>query len=327
MKLPAGLDVSEPWFDICVIKQEQYLSHRFNRTRNGLRNCMRWLQENGLGLLDLVMEPTGRLHELIAEAFYAKGHNVYLAQPLKFRRFAESLELRTKSDFKDAINLSIYSKERSKTLDPWVPKTDLQWELRDMQLLIRSLCKRSAALQNQLQCGIRSPYVKERLEAELEQIEDKRKEALSRAAKLLSLDPVLSSDFQLLQTIPGIGAQSAALLLTLIDFRSFQSGRALTCFLGLTKRKHDSGTSVHRQDKISKRGSTHVRSALFMPARTARIHNPRLAGFSEGLASRGKHDLKIQIAVIRKLVATCWAVITTGVPWSAEYVSPHYKPI
>lgn len=326
MKVPAGADISEPWFDICVLPPNgKALSERFARNAHGLRACVKWLEENGIQSIDLVIEPTGRYGEIVAEYFHKRKTRVFLAQPLKFSKYAESHEIRIRSDRKAAYLLAEYCKERSDKLPQWQPKTNLEWELRDTVVLIRSLTKRTVAIRCQLACGLRSKFVKQQLEAELAMAESNLEQTLGRAKELIGQHPVLSNDFTLLCTIPGIADRSAVTLLTLIDFRRFRSSRSLACFLGLTSRKHASGISVREKDRISKRGSAAVRGALFMPARAARVHNPQIRQFSERLLAQGKHDFTVQMAVIRKLVVTAWSVIHSQTAWDANHVNPHFQ--
>src|SRR6185295_7659151 len=129
----------------------------------------------------------------------------------KFRRYAESLDMRGKTDRKDSIALSHYSKERGEKLLEWVPRTNVESELRDMGVLIRSLTKRSVVLQCQLKCGLKSEYVMERLELELERVDKELDEANKRAKELLCQHPVLKEDLRLAMTIPGIGIKSSVL--------------------------------------------------------------------------------------------------------------------
>ncbi len=330
MLVHAGTDISARWFDVCLLIGEQELHRRFENSRAGLRQCILWFES--LGITDLtnvrmVLEPTGRYGELVAEYFYRLKVAVRQVQPFMFHRYAESLDMRGKSDYKDCASLSQYCKERWNKLRNWKPKTELEWELRDTQLLIRSLTKRTVTLSCQLQCRLRSKWVEERLREELKRCEGELDAAINRAIELMQTDPILTNDLELLMTICGIAAKSAVLLLTLIDFRQFKTSRALACFLGLTKRKYESGESIRGKERISKRGSGYIRAALFMPARCARIHNPAIADFAARMESKGKHDWAIQMAVVRKLVTTAWAVITKQLDWDPNYSNPHYSPI
>jgi|688.fasta_scaffold380608_1 transposase len=327
MIIPAGADIAERKFDICVLLKEKKLLGSFDNNQKGFASCFQWLQNAGVKHMQLVIEPTGRYGERLAEYFHKKGNKVLLAQPLKFSRYAESIDFRIKSDAKDRIALAQYSLERGDQLQQWLPKTQLELELRDMALLVRSLTKRSVVLQNQLKCGLRSEFVKEKLQSELESVDENLTEALKRCKSLIAQHQVLAQDVELIMTIPGLAEKSAILLVTLIDFRSFKSSRSLACFLGLSGRKHESGHSVKGKERISKRGSKVIRGALFMPARTARVHNPQIREFSQRLENKSKHDWAIQMAVIRKLVTMAWAVVTSSTEYDPNYKNEYSKPI
>jgi len=323
MKIKGGADISARWFDICVIVEGQPIHRRFDSNKAGLQRCICWLESLRVSELEIAIEPTGRYGELVAEYFLRRKHRVLQVQPFLFHRYAESLDMRGKSDYKDAFALAQYCHERGAKLRAWRPKNELEWELRDTQLLLRSLTKRTVVLQCQLECKLRSGFVQEALRNELERCEKQLDEALRHAKELVESHPVLARDFQLLLTIPGIGEKSALLLVTLIDFRAFRSSRSLACFLGLTKKKHESGATVRGKEGISKRGSKVIRGALFMPARAARIHNPALREFSERMTAKGKHDWTIQMAAIRKLMTVAWAVVTRQVEFDRAYVNSH----
>lgn len=327
MLIPAGADIGEQMFDICVFHNNRVLKGKFKNNQLGFRECHAWLRDQHVSQLQIVIEPTGRYGELLAESFHKKEHKVLLAQPYKFSRYAESIDMRTKSDGKDSFSLAQYSAERGSKLRQWFPPTELELELRDMALLVRSLTKRSVVLQNQLQCGLRSNHVREVLEAELKRVETDLDDALKICRDLIQQHSVKRQDMELILTIPGLGEKSAILLVTQIDFRQFKSSRHLACFLGLTTKKHESGTSVKGKERISKRGNKMIRGALFMPARTARVHNPQIAEFAQRLQDKKKHDWVIQMAVIRKLVTMAWAVVTRGEEYDSCYSNPHVKPI
>ncbi len=326
MIVHAGVDISARWFDICVLHGEKPKHRQFENSKSGLSQCIKWLEGLGVKELEIALEPTGRYGELVAEYFRARKCKVFQVNTLKFSRFAESLDIRGKSDPKDSQGLAVYLRERRHQLHEWKPKTELELELRDMQVLFRGITKRLVAIQCQLQCRLYSEYVTESLSEEAEQLEATLQEALNRAERLVLSHEVLSKDYELLCTIPGIGRQSALLLITIVDFRKFRTSRALACFLGLTKRQHQSGSSIRGHEGISKRGNKWLRGALFMPARSARRHNPLVQEFSERQLSMGKHDWCIQMAVVRKLVTTAWALVVNQVPFDPMHKNPSTAP-
>jgi transposase len=308
--LYVGADISKAVFDVCVLMGGKPHFRQFENDFPGFRKALSWFQSFVTDKIELVFEPTGRYGERLAEFMHSRKCVVFQAQPFLFRRYAESLDMRGKSDHKDCLALARYGLERREVLMVWQPKTDLEQELRDMQVLLRSLGKRRVVIKCQLESGLRSEYVTARLRAELRQLESSFSEALKRAHSLIKDHAQLSRDLELVDSIPGIGLQTAILLVALVDFRKFKSARAVACFLGLTKRKYQSGTSVRGYEGMSKRGSTYIRGELFMPARAAVQHDEIASALYRRLREKGKLDVQAQVAVMRRMVTIAWALVT-----------------
>jgi len=64
----------------------------------------------------------------------------------------------------------------------------------------------------------------------------------------------------------------------------------------------DSGKSVHKKTRISKAGNRHIRSALYMPALSAKQHDPHVKAYFQHLVDNGKLPLQALCAVMRKLL-------------------------
>jgi transposase len=73
-------------------------------------------------------------------------------------------------------------------------------------------------------------------------------------------------------------------------------------FAGLDPRAFDSGKSVHKQARLSKAGNRHIRSALYMPALSAKQHDPHVKAYFQHLVDNGKKPLQAVCAVMRKLL-------------------------
>jgi transposase len=103
-----------------------------------------------------------------------------------------------------------------------------------------------------------------------------------------------------LTSIPGIGAQTAAVLLAEIGrVEDYQSARLLgathaegtsarlhpqlAAYAGLTPSERSSGTSIHGKTRLSCTGNVRLRKALYLPAVVAMRYNHVLTAFSERL--------------------------------------------
>lgn len=79
---------------------------------------------------------------------------------------------------------------------------------------------------------------------------------------LISEASVLS-DFSILESIPGIGELTSALLLAeLGDIQRFKTNKQLNAFVGIDIRRYQSGT-IYKKDRIQKRGNKRARMILY----------------------------------------------------------------
>lgn len=95
---------------------------------------------------------------------------------------------------------------------------------------------------------------------------------------LVKQETYIKDNLALLQSIPGIGPHSSVVILPEIgDFSLFQEPKQLAAYFGLDPSQRQSGCFFGSKNKLSKRGSTFVRSALHMAAVTSAIpqkHRP-----------------------------------------------------
>jgi transposase len=140
-----------------------------------------------------------------------------------------------------------------------------------------------------------------------------------------------------LVSIPGIGAQTAAVLLAEIGrISDYQNARQLAAHAGLTPCERSSGTSVHGKTRLSCTGNSRLRSekcglgvspsgapfqdkALYMPAVVSMRHNPLLKAFSERLLDRGKAKMQAIGAIMRKLVHLAFGILKSQQPFDPNY--------
>jgi transposase len=127
--------------------------------------------------------------------------------------------------------------------------------------------------------------------------------------------PALKADCELLSWIPEIGVATAARLLAeMQQLRRFGSARR-AAYAGLTPRRQESGTSLRGPGRLSKVGNARVRKALYLPALMALRFNPLIGKMGQRLRQRGKKEMVIVGAVMRKLMHLSYGVLKTGKPF------------
>jgi transposase len=119
-----------------------------------------------------------------------------------------------------------------------------------------------------------------------------------------------------LEQIPGIGPLSASALVASIgNARTFQSGRQLSAWLGLVPRQHSSGGKPTLLG-ISKRGDVYLRTLLIHGARSILRHKP--SDWGTTLAKR-RHPNIAAVALANKNARIVWALLAHGRSFQANY--------
>ena len=126
-----------------------------------------------------------------------------------------------------------------------------------------------------------------------------------------------------LTTIPGIGAINATALAAAVgDGASFERGRDMAAWLGLTPRQRTTGGKP-RLLGISKRGNRYLRKNLIHGARAVLPYlvdrDTPLGRWLRMLSSRA-HKNVVVVALAAKLARIAWAVLAKGCVYDAGHL-------
>lgn len=117
-------------------------------------------------------------------------------------------------------------------------------------------------------------------------------------------------------TCPGVGNVLGAVILSEIgDITRFPEPKKLVAFVGIDPSVRQSGEFVGTQNKMSKRGSPHLRRAIWLAATVAAFHDPVLSSFYQKKRAEGKHHYTAIGAVARKLTFIIYAVLRDNKPY------------
>ena len=277
--------------------------------------------------LSFCMEATGCYSDGLAEFLHGKGLNTFVVNPRLIKNYAESENLRNKTDKGDAIIIALYAQDKAERLLRWEPAPQHLRTLRELLRLRQALVLAKDQWKNRIESrsfpelaqhvlGIVAEF-KQRIIAVEKQIQAHIKST-----------PALIEDIKLLRTIKGIGPLTAATILAEIPrIREFGDKRDVVAFAGLNPGLRQSGTSIDYRARLSKKGNARIRKALYMPALTALKHNPRVREFGDRLTARGKHNMSVIGAAMGKLLCLAYGVLKSGKEMlSAQQVSEQCRP-
>ncbi len=315
-----GIDIAKLKFDVCLLNTQGKLRHKvFPNTASGFSQLAMWLTKQGVTPeVHACMEATGTYGEALAYQLHQDGYTVSVVNPAAVKAFAGSRLSRTKTDRVDAELIARFCLAQQPRA--WAPPAP---EVRELQALVRrleSLIEMRVAEENRLEAGTAVSAVKSSVEQHVVYLnaEIKRTEELIR--EHINDHPTLKQKSALLDSIPGIGATTAALLLAeIVDVTQYRSARQVAAYAGLVPRERRSGSSVRGRTRLSKIGNARLRKALYFPAITALRCSAYFKEWAAGLRERGKCKMSVIGAAMRKLIHLAYGVLKTGKPFDPEW--------
>lgn len=292
----------------CVVKND----------KSGFKTLMNWLKKRTGKEAHVCLEATGIYGDAITEALHEKGYRVSVVNPARISAYAQSQMRRNKTDGLDAELIADYCRTQNPML--WTPPTPAVKELRQLVRHLANLKQEKVRAENRRSVEQHTAII-EQLTAQIDLLVQQIEEIKQAIKDLIKRDPTLRKEVELLESIPGIGILTAAVILSeLGDIHRFDDVRQVVAFVGLNPRQSQSGrkrTSVG----ISRMGRSSLRAALYLPAVVAKNCNPILSVFAKRMLSNGLTPMQTVVAVMRKLLHLVYGILKSGRPFDPNYLS------
>ena len=315
--LQLGIDVAKAKLDCALRLTSGKFRHKVvDNTPAGFKALDTWLAKEGAAALQVCMEATGIYWEAVAEHLAARPETtVSVINPAQIKAFGASRMVRTKTDKVDAKLIAQFCAER--TPEPWQAPTPAEKTLRALVLRLDALQAMRTQESNRLEVARES--VAEGIAQHLKWLDDEIARISKAIRDHIDNDPTLRDKHRLLDSIPGLGERTTAVLLAfLAEPARFENARQVAAFAGLDPRQHESGSSVRGKPRLSKVGHSFLRKTLYMPAMVALYRTDWGKLFRERLASQGKPPMLIIGAMMRKLVQVSYGVLKSGQTFQPE---------
>jgi transposase len=251
------------------------------------------------------LEATGVYHFDLSIALHDAGVALMVVNPKASHNFAKALMKNSKTDSVDAETLAQYAERMD--FVAWTRPSNEKIAIRSFARRIDALTRQKTAAKNHLHALAASQETPKAVLRDVKLAISQLEKRIDRLAKealiLIEKQPDLERVFQLLTGIKGVAQTSAiALMGELLLLPPGLSHREWVKFAGLDPRTFDSGKSVHKKARLSKTGNRHIRTALYMPALSAKQHDPHVKAYFQHLVDNGKKPLQAVCAVMRKLL-------------------------
>ncbi len=329
LKQSLGIDVSKSNLSLSLGFLNERLVKEFksrpdvSNDAKGYKMLLKWIKTSVDPNVELlvVMEATGVYYQGIAHYLYEHGHSVCVMQSGRVKRYAQSLDQRSKTDALDSRMLSMLGLERNIRL--WHPPSEELQELKGLSRERSSLLNdrtmetnRQGAIASSVHSNIRAlKRHKIRLKLLNTQIEAVEEEMRS----LIADNEELKRKLEYLTSIPGVSFVSAATVIgETLGFESIVNAKQLASYAGYDVVLRESG-NYKGKTRISKKGNSHIRAVLHMPSMTCVRCNPTLKQFYNRLKPNKAKPLVALVAVQRKLLILMYTLWKNEENYDDEY--------
>jgi transposase len=318
LKQSLGVDISKDDFKVCFSVYGPTMeivtkgSHTFKNSDKGFAIFEEWLQSKRQteGALHVTMEATGVYYEGLAYYLSERNYHVHIVLPNQAKSYGASLGIKSKTDKIDAHTLSRMGLERH--LRVWTPFSSnfriLKQLTRERDRLIREKTRVSnhkhaynhqgkPYQQSISRCAEHISFLKECIKAIDEEIK-----------AIVESDASLKKKLEYVQSIPGVGLLTAIIIVAETNGFAIITGiKQLTSYAGLDIRIKESG-KWKGQSKISKRGNSYIRKALYMPTLCKISRDEATVEFYERLKAIKGIGMIANVAVQRKLLGLIYTL-------------------
>ena len=307
-----GLDISQKTIDATLHKTDGSIRYtKVGNNREGLKVLEDWIKANKVRKCVIGMEATGIYYEAAAEKL-SETHNVYVINPLKIKDYGKSQFNRTKTDKADSNLIAEYTKRHADKIIPYSkPKNRYLQKLINLK---QQLKEHQKQIKNRLHSSddeMIQAIHKDLIRTYQEKI-DQTQTAIDAQIEQAETD----GHYRNLQTIVGIGKDTAAIMYAQLTDKTFQTANQFVSYAGLSPQTEQSGTSVHKKGRLSRYGHRRVKRSLYMPALVA-YRTGAFPQLVRNLTNAGKPKMVIIVAIMRKLAKLAYYIVKTGKPYDS----------
>jgi len=304
---------------------ELYTQKTFANTQKGFEALLSWVKKNSDAEIRVrfVMEATGVYHERIAYFLDDNKEEVTVVLPNKISNYMRTLEVKTITDKTASEAIAQFGLERK--LELWKRPKTICKKLRQLTRERDQLVMERTMVKNQLHAEQAEAEPNKgsitRIKARIKMLDKQEQEIREELSALIETDAEMKKIVAVLCSLSGIGLLTAATVLGETNcFELIRNRRQLASYAGFDVKEKESGTSVKKKPKISKKGNKYLRKAMHMPALSAIRHDERFKGLFARIVSKHGIKMKAAVAVQRKLLEMMFTLYKTNKKYDKQYL-------
>lgn len=322
-----GIDIAKEKFDFCLGSRDESFATQFSAAKT-LMNSSKGFeallkQIKALNPIEtiVVMEATGNYYERLA--YFLSDHQIKLSviHANHIYNYNKSFGQKSKTDAIDAKKITQYGLERE--LKHWKKPELMMRQLKTKTREHQSLTEAASHLKIEMKSHLNGVETDEnqlkRFKKRLELLEKQIESVFQEMNELIELDQAFKQKIMAVEKIQGIGRLTLLKVIAETEcFEQFKNMKQVASYAGLDVQQNESGQHKGK-GRLSKKGNTHLRNAMYMPAVSAIRFNPSMRTFYQRLVSKGKLGKQAVVAVARKLLLLIFTLWKTGRQYDPTY--------
>ncbi|MBU0690224.1 IS110 family transposase [bacterium] len=302
-----GIDVAQDHLDIATTADQVWSVKHHPRAMTALAKRLVKLSP-----ARIIVESTGKLEQELVIVLAEAKLPVVVINPRQVRDFAKATGVLAKTDRIDAQVLARFGE----AVKPEVRSLPDE-QTRDLMALVarrRQLHQMLRAERHRLLRAARP--LKKSLEQHIAYLEKQLAKLDDELQDKLRQSPLWQTQFDLLQSVPGIGPTTAATIIAELPELGRLSRHEIAALVGVAPFNRDSGK--WKGKRATWGGRAPVRSALYMATLVATQYNPYIRAHYQQLVARGKAKKSALVACMRKLLVILNTMLKNQQPWNPK---------
>lgn len=319
-----GIDVSKRKLDVCFLIDpitKQFKSLVVSNDSKGIRKILTAVKKQVTDLKDVLFcfENTGVYGMSLAYYLDQTGVDYWEVPALEIKR-AKGIS-RGKSDKKDAQDIAFYAHTHLHKLKlskmPEKDITKLQLLFTQREKLVKSIKVFEST--NEIKGCIDKDIAKDVLMITKKTLKQLRKllhETEQKLQEIIKSNQEFSRQNKLIQTVPGVGPQTAVyLIIATKGFTSFSNWRKMACYAGVAPFEYTSGTSIRGRTKVHSLADKKLKTLLTMCALNAKKGDKEIELYYQRKVNEGKNPMLVINAIRCKVLSRVFATVNRGTPF------------
>lgn len=316
-----GIDISKNSFNVSVLNHNSYVDSELENNESGFQKLLRTVVKFKSESI-FCLESTGIYSLGLAHFLHQKNQSIILVNPIKTHAFSRMEMARSKTDKADAQSIARFCKHLFDTEQIeshlYQPQSEAFEQLRGLIVRLEQISNAKNQEVNHLEAAQNKAVIRS-IKSALRHLNQQKEQIENEINKLTGSDLQLTSQIDLLISIPGIGNKTAWRILAYLgDIKLFSNSKQVTSYAGLNPRIEQSGSSLNKS-RLSKMGHKRLRKSMYMPALVAIKYHPKMVEMYQRLQEKGKPKKVAIAAVMRKLLVIAYGVLKSGKKYQLDY--------